>query len=447
MVNIKKGLDLPISGSPEQKISDTKIVSKVAIIGFDYPGMKPTMSVQVGDSVKKGQLLFEDKKTAGVKYTSPACGKITEINRGEKRVFQSIVIEVAGNDAVEFEKFEPSALSQLNRDQIVTNLIESGMWTAFRTRPYSKVPAIDSKPNSIFVTAIDTQPLAADPSVIIKADKEAFNQGLAIIEKLTDGKVFVCTKSDSSIAINTSKRIVNETFSGPHPAGNVGTHIHFLDPVSDKKKVWSIAYQDVIAIAKLFISGELYVDRVVALAGPCIKTPRLIKTRLGASLTELTLGEMTTESARVISGSVLGGRTSRASVAYLGRYANQISVIEDQKEREFMGWLSPGINKFSVMNIYLSKLFSGKLFNFTTTTNGSERAMVPIGAYEKIMPLDILPTQLLRSLIVSDTEQAQLLGCLELDEEDLALCTFVCPGKYEYGPILRDNLTRIEKEG
>lgn len=447
MVNIKKGLDLPISGSPEQKISDTKIVSKVALVGFDYPGMKPTMSVQVGDSVKKGQLLFEDKKTEGVKYTSPACGKVTEINRGEKRVFQSIVIEVSGNDSVEFEKFELSALSQLNRDQVVTNLVESGMWTAFRTRPYSKVPAIDSKPNSIFVTAIDTHPLSADPSVVIQADSDAFNQGLAIIEKLTDGKVFVCTKDGSGISVNTTDRIVNETFSGPHPSGNAGTHIHFLDPVSDKKQVWSIGYQDVIAIAKLFTSGELFVDRVISLAGPCIKSPRLIKTRLGASLSELTLDEANQDSVRVISGSILGGRTSRASVAYLGRYANQISVIEEPKEREFMGWLSPGVNKFSVLNIYLSKLMSGKLFDFTTTTNGSERAMVPIGAYESIMPLDILPTQLLRSIIVGDTEQAQLLGCLELDEEDLALCTFVCPGKYEYGPILRDNLTRIEKEG
>jgi Na+-transporting NADH:ubiquinone oxidoreductase subunit A len=448
MVNIKKGLDLPISGKPEQKITDTKVVSKVALVGFDYVGMKPTMYVQVGDVVKKGQLLFEDKKTTGVKYTSPANGKVVEINRGEKRVFQSIVIEITGDDAIEFEKFDSNSLSALNREQVVTNLVESGMWTAFRTRPYSKVPALDAKPNSIFVTAMDTQPLAADPEVIIKESEQAFKDGLSIIEKLTDGKVFVCTKPGSAISSNGSSRVVFESFSGPHPAGNVGTHIHFLDPVSANKQVWSISYQDVIAVGKLFTSGELCVERVISLAGPGVKSPRLIKTRVGACVAELTNGELTSpSSARIISGSILGGRTSRGSVAYLGRYANQISVLEEQKEREFMGWLSPGINKFSVMNIYLSKLTSGKLFNFTTTTNGSERAMVPIGTYENIMPLDILPTQLLRSLIVGDTEQAQLLGCLELDEEDLALCTFVCPGKYEYGPILRDNLTRIEKEG
>ncbi len=447
MVNIKKGLDLPISGSPEQKITDTKVVSKVALVGFDYPGMKPTMAVQVGDSVKKGQVLFEDKRTEGVKYTSPASGKVIEINRGEKRVFQSVVIEVLGNDAVDFNKFDAADLSNLNREQVSSNLIESGMWTAFRTRPYSKVPAIDSKPNSIFVTAMDTNPLAADPEVVITAELDAFNNGLTVIEKLTEGKVFVCTKPNSDIKLNSSSRIVNETFSGPHPAGNAGTHIHFVDPVSDKKQVWAIGYQDVIAIGKFFVTGELYVERVISLAGPLIKKPRLIKTRLGASLTEIALDEASSDTVRVISGSVLGGRTSRGPVAYLGRYANQVSVLEEPTERELMGWLSLGANKFSVMNIYISKLFSGKLFNFTTTTNGSERAMVPIGAYEKIMPLDILPTQLLRALIVGDTEQAQLLGCLELDEEDLALCTFVCPGKYEYGPILRDNLARIEKEG
>lgn len=447
MVNIKKGLDLPISGSPEQKITDTKIVSKVALVGFDYPGMKPTMAVQVGDSVKKGQVLFEDKRTEGVKYTSPASGKVIEINRGEKRVFQSVVIEVLGNDAVDFNKFDAADLSNLNREQVSSNLIESGMWTAFRTRPYSKVPAIDSKPNSIFVTAMDTNPLAADPDVVLADEIDAFNNGLVVIEKLTEGKVFVCTKPNSSIKLKSSTRIVNETFSGPHPAGNAGTHIHFIDPVSDTKQVWTIGYQDVIAIGKLFVTGELYAERVISLAGPLVKKPRLVKARLGASLTEITLDEVSSDNSRVISGSVLGGRTSRGPVAYLGRYANQVSVLEEPTERELMGWLSPGVNKFSVMNIYLSKLFSGKLFNFTTTTNGSERAMVPIGAYENVMPLDILPTQLLRALIVGDTEQAQLLGCLELDEEDLALCTFVCPGKYEYGPILRDNLARIEKEG
>ncbi len=447
MVKIKKGLDLPISGSPEQKITDGNKVSKVALVGFDYVGMKPTMFVQVGDTVKKGQVLFEDKKTAGVKYTSPASGTVVEINRGERRVFQSIVIEVSGDDGIEFAKYSAAELENLSREQVVENLVESGLWTALRTRPYSKVPAVDSVPNSVFVSAMDTNPLAADPRVVVDSEMESFNQGLVVLSKLTDGKVFVCSESGSELKLNASSRVEQRTFSGMHPAGNVGTHIHFIDPVSAEKTVWHIGYQDVVAVGKLFVSGDLCVERVVALAGPAVKSPRLVRTRVGANISELTNDELSESASRIISGSVFGGRTARDSVDFLGRYANQISVLKEAGEREFMGWLSPGTDKFSVMNIYLSKLFSGKLFDFTTTTNGSERAMVPVGAYERVMPLDILPTQLLRSLIVGDTEQAQLLGCLELDEEDLALCTFVCPGKYEYGPILRDNLTRIEKEG
>ncbi|UZE94740.1 Na(+)-translocating NADH-quinone reductase subunit A [Alkalimarinus alittae] len=448
MINIKKGLELPISGAPEQKITDTKTVSNVALVGFDYIGMKPTMAVQVGDKVKRGQLLFEDKKTAGVRFTSPAAGTVKEVNRGERRVFQSIVIEVEGDEAEVFSKYEENQLASIERQQVVDNLVQSGLWTALRTRPYSKVPEIDSTPNSIFVTAMDTNPLAADPKLVIKESANDFNNGLAVLKQLTNGKVFVCADKDFNVSLPSDSAIELQTFSGIHPAGNAGTHIHYLDPVSDKKTVWSIGYQDVIAVGQLFTTGELNVDRVISIAGPKVNKPRLIRTRVGACLTDLVKGETDSGSNnRIISGSVFGGRKATGPVAYLGRYANQVSVLEEGDKREFIGWLSPGANKFSVMNIYLSKFTSGKLFNFTTTTNGSERAMVPVGAYEEVMPLDILPTQLLRALVVGDTEQAQKLGCLELEEEDLALCSFVCSGKYEYGPILRDNLTLIEKEG
>lgn len=448
MIKIKKGLDLPISGAPEQTITSGKPVRHVALIGFDYNGMKPTMAVKEGDRVKRGTLLFTDKKTEGVRYTSPAAGVVKEINRGERRVFQSIVIEVDGDQAETFARYNEADFAGLERQQVVDNLIESGLWTAFRTRPYSKVPAIDSAPHSIFVSVMDTNPLAADPTVIIRENGAAFEKGLRLLTKLTTGKVFVTGKPGSDVPVPKSDAVEVHQFDGVHPAGNVGTHIHYLDPVVGHKVVWSIGYQDVIDIAKLFETGELPVERVVAVGGPKALKPRLLRTRIGASLTELLDGEVATDcEVRLISGSVFGGRRGDGPCAYLGRFANQISVLEEGTKREFMGWLSPGTNKFSVLNIYLSKLTGGKLFDFTTTTNGSERAMVPVGTYEEVMPLDILPTQLLRTLIVGDTEMAQKLGALELDEEDLALCTFVCPGKYEYGPILRENLTRIEIEG
>ncbi|WGO96702.1 Na(+)-translocating NADH-quinone reductase subunit A [Saccharophagus degradans] len=447
MIKIRRGLDLPITGSPRQSIEDGPAIRSVALIGFDYHGMKPTMNVQVGDKVKLGQVLFTDKKTVGVKYTSPAAGTVSAINRGERRVLQSVVIDIEGDEAESFKTFNEAEIASADRQALVDNLVDSGLWTALRTRPYSKVPQLDSVPNSIFVTAMDTNPLAADPQLVIGEKSAAFALGLAVLAKLTEGKVFVCHADGASVPTSAAANVEAKAFSGVHPAGNAGTHIHFLDPVSATKTVWTIGYQDVIAYGELFTSGKLPVDRVVSLAGPQVTDPRVVRTRLGASLQELTAGQLKDGENRIISGSVFSGRKTSSPTAYLGRYHNQVSVLLEGRDRPFLHYLVAGANRFSVMPIYLSKLFGGKKFDFTTSTLGSERAMVPVGAYEKVMPLDILPTQLLRSIIVGDTEAAQQLGCLELDEEDLALCSFVCPGKYEYGPILRDNLTRIEKEG
>lgn len=444
MIKIRRGLDLPINGKPNQSIEDGPQIRQVALIGFDYHGMKPTMAVKVGDKVKLGQELFSDKKIEGVIYTSPASGTVSAINRGDQRVFHSIVIDVEGDEAVEFSKYAAGDLAGLNAEQVQQNLVQSGLWTAFRTRPYSKAPALDSKPSSIFVQAMDTNPLAADPAVIIAAKKDAFVNGLTVLARLA--KVYVCHASGVDLPKGQGD-IAYESFAGAHPAGNPGTHIHFLDPVSAHKTVWTVGYQDVIAIGELFTSGKLNVERVVALAGPQVERPRLVRTRIGADLTALTQGQTKAGDNRVISGSVFGGRRAFGNVNFLGRFHTQVSVLLEGRDRELLHYLRAGTNKFSVLGIYLSKLLPSKTFDFTTSTNGSERAMVPVGSYEKVMPLDILPTQLLRSLIVGDTEMAQKLGCLELDEEDLALCTFVCPGKYEYGPILRNNLNRIESEG
>lgn len=446
MRKIRQGLDLPIAGKPQQSIEDGLNVRSVAVIGFDYHGMKPTMAVQVGDKVKLGQELFSDKKTPGVIYTSPASGTVAAINRGERRVFQSIVIDIEGDDAETFTQYSADQLASLTREAVVDTLVKSGLWTALRTRPFSKVPAIDSVPASVFVTAMDTNPLAADPAVVLAEKPEAFTQGLEVLSKLTEGKVFVCHAEGAEIPKGTTANLQYEAFGGVHPAGNAGTHIHYLDPVSANKTVWTIGYQDVIALGQLFTTGKLSVERVVALGGPQVDQPKLVRTRLGANLEELTAGQLKAGENRIVSGSVFGGRSAKSVLGFLGRYHTQVSVLLEGREREMIHYLRPGVDKFSILNIYVSKL-TNKLFNFTTSTNGSERAMVPVGAYEKVMPLDILPTQLLRAIIVGDTEVAQHLGALELDEEDLALCTFVCPGKYEYGPLLRNNLTRIEVEG
>ncbi|MFK7730041.1 MAG: Na(+)-translocating NADH-quinone reductase subunit A [Pseudomonadales bacterium] len=448
MIKISKGLDIPISGSPDTQVDEAPKARTVAVLGYDHIGMKPTMLVKEGDRVRTGQALFTDKKTEGVQYTAPATGVVSAINRGPKRVFESLVIDCEEDEYVDFGKTDSDNLANLNAADATKTLVDSGMWTALRTRPMSKVPAPDTKAHSIFVTAMDTNPLAGNPVQIIQANQQAFSNGLTVLSRLDSGTVYVVTADHSGLVGANISGVSYESFSGPHPAGLVGTHIHHLDPVHAKKTVWTIGYQDVIAIGKLFTDGKLFTERTIALGGPMVRKPRMLKTRMGANLLELTAGELEAKEHRIISGSVLAGREASGTTAYLGRYHNQVSVLAEGRDREFMGWFSAGSNRHSVKPIYLSHWFGkGRKFDMTTNTNGSERAIVPIGAYETVMPLDILATPLLKALAVGDTEMAQHLGALELDEEDLGLCSYVCPGKYEFGRVLRDNLTRIEKEG
>ncbi|CAK1695264.1 Na(+)-translocating NADH-quinone reductase subunit A [Vibrio crassostreae] len=446
MITIKKGLDLPIAGTPSQVINDGKSITKVALLGEEYVGMRPTMHARVGDEVKKGQVLFADKKNPGVVFTSPASGKVIEVNRGAKRVLQSVVIEVAGNEQITFNSYEANQLTSLDRETVKAQLVESGAWTALRTRPFSKVPAVDSETQAIFVTAMDTNPLAAEPELIINEQSDAFVAGLDLLSTLTNGKVYVCKKG-TSLPRSAQSNVEEHVFDGPHPAGLAGTHMHYLYPVNAQNVAWSINYQDVIAFGKLFLTGEIYSERVVSLAGPVVNNPRLVRTQIGASLEELTDSELMPGEVRLISGSVLSGVHASGPHAYLGRYHQQVSVLREGRDKELFGWAMPGKNKFSVTRSFLGHLFKGQLFNMTTTTNGSDRSMVPIGNYEKVMPLDMEPTLLLRDLCAGDVDSAQALGALELDEEDLALCTFVCPGKYEYGQLLRECLDTIVKEG
>lgn len=453
MIQIKRGLDIPISGAPDQTIVAGPSIRSVALTASTYVGLKPTMLVEQGDKVKLGQVLFTDKKNPGVKFVSPASGKVAAIHRGAKRVFHSVVIDVEGDEAESFRTFTRQQLQSASAEQIQSHFIDSGCWTFFRTRPFGKIPAVTSKPYAIFVNAMDTNPLAADPEPIILAAKEDFELALLAISKLTEGKTFLCTKAQSRLpdfSKDIGSSLQTESFAGPHPAGLSGTHIHFLAPANEKRQVWSIHYQQVIAIGRLLSSGKVSTERVIALAGPQVEKPRLIKTRLGASTDELCAGQLKAGENRIIVGSVLSGSIAQGAFSYLDDSALQISVIKAKTEREFValiGHVSPHLNRHSVKNLFLSKLNKNKKFDFTATLNGSTRAMVPIGSYEEVMPLDILPTHFLRAILVGDTEMAVALGALELVEEDVALCTYVCPGKYEYGPILRDNLTTIELDG
>ncbi|QBF83608.1 Na(+)-translocating NADH-quinone reductase subunit A [Shewanella maritima] len=447
VITIKRGLDIPIAGEPSAQLDVATPPTQVALIGEEYVGLKPTMAVEEGDHVKKGQLLFEDKKTPGVKFTAPASGVVSAINRGERRVLQSVVIDCdSEQQALSFDAI--GDVSKLEKQQVVDNLVNSGLWTALRTRPFSRVPQLDAEAAGIFVTAIDTNPLAADPRPIIAAEQAAFEAGLKVLTKLTSGQVYLCQDDNAPLIEQAIDGVELYPFAGVHPAGLVGTHIHMLLPVSIERQVWHLNYQDVIAYGKLFLTGELYTDRVVTLAGPNVLKPRHVRMQMGAKLSELVVGELNDSISRVVSGSILSGHTAVDTYDYLGRFHMQISVLTEDYGQQVLPWVKPDSEKFSLTGLMMSGFSrTRKLFQFTTHAGGSARAMMAFGQLARVMPLDILPTLLVRDLVVRDTDEAQLLGALELDEEDLALCTFVCPGKYDFGKELRACLDIIEREG
>ncbi len=445
MIRIKKGLDLPIAGAPDRQLDSGPRVTRVALLGDDYQGMKPTLLVAEGERVVLGQPLFADKQHPRILFTAPATGKVVAINRGERRVFLSLVIAISGREEKDFPVTAAGRLERLTAGEVEERLLDSGLWPAFRTRPYSKTPRPGTRPAALFVTAIDTNPLAADPQVAISERPAEFEAGLTCLRHLTTGKLYLCKTPESRMPAPAGVTV--RDFSGCHPAGLAGTHIHFLERVDQQRTVWHIGYQDVIAIGHLFLTGRLLTERIVALGGPAVKNPRLVRTRLGACLSELVAEQLHPGDNRVISGSVLSGRGATPALDFLGRYHNQVSVIAEDRQRSFLGWCLPGFDRFSVKRVFAASWLPRRALPMTTSTHGSQRAMVPIGAFEKVMPLHVKATWLLRSLLTLDTDRAQDLGCLELDEEDLALCSFVCSGKIDYGRHLRQTLQKIEEEG
>lgn len=441
-VRIRQGLDLQLSGAPEQVIHDGPVIRHVALCGADTVGLKPQMQVAEGDTVRAGQTLFVDKRNPAVKFTAPGRGTVVAVPRGARRTLQSVVIRL--DDADECTRTIGSshpgphsgAEDGLSREAITRHLSGCGLWTAFRTRPFSLVPLAGSVPAAIFITATDTQPLAPDPIVVIQPELTAFEAGLRVLAKLTDGTLWLCTASRWNLGEPEVPRLRRATFDGPHPAGLAGTHMHRLDPVGEDRTAWHIGYQDVIAIGRLFTLGVLDQSRVVAIAGEPLARPRLVRTRLGASIDELMAGEyLPGGRVRVVSGSVLSGRAMPEGQGFLGRYHLQATALREGGRPRRFGWFRPG----------LAKLLSRE--PVTTALNGRPSGMLPLELFDRLLPGGFLANPLLRALMSGDIERARVLGCLELDEEDLALCAFACPAKCDYPGALRSVLLKIEGEG
>jgi len=405
--------------------------------------MKTRVLVEEGQAVKVGTPLYFDRRDEQVLFTSPGAGEVAAVVRGARRKVLSVQVQASGSD--EQVALDVPDLASGEDAKVRAALLASGLWPALRRRPFDRVARSDEAPEAIFVTAADTHPHAPSPLEVLVGRADDFKLGLHVLRTLTAGAVHVCTLEGEDWSSFLSEGVSHQTFSGKHPAGNAGVHIHSLHPVGQNRFVWHIGYQDVADIGHLFRTKSLPTTRVVGISGPGSAEAVLVRTRRGAALSELATSSSATQP-RLIVGSVLGGRAAIAEEGFLGRYANQVTILEEATERKFLAWAFPFAGRHSVSNAILDKLFNRDL-RFDADLNGSDRAIVPTGSYERVMPMDIMATQLIKALASGDLEGAEKLGVLELAEEDVALCEYVCPSKTNVTGLLRDMLTRIEAEG
>lgn len=444
---IKKGKDIPLKGSAKKEIIAVSFPKRVAVQPPDLKGLRLRLMVDVGDDVKVGTTILSDKADARIGIASPAGGKIVAINRGEKRALLSVVIETDGLQETEkFQAYNEEQIESLSREEIIDGLLKGSLWPVIRQRPFSKIANPQQKPKAIFVHAMNTEPLALDCDVILRNKEEEFQLGLNILRRLSDGDVHLCVKEGSeSKALIQSEGVQMHAFSGPHPAGNVSTHIHCVDPVHKGDIVWYVEAQDVLRITSLFLKGVYPVERIVAVTGEGAEGHQIYaKTIIGAPLATFVDGKIN-EQMRYISGSVLTGKDVGAH-GFLRCYDTQVTILPEGGKREFLGWLMPGLKKYTFSKTFVSSFLAQREVSLDSDIHGSKRAIVLNNIYDSLVPLDVMTYFLLKAVLSENIEEAEELGILECDEEDFALCTFACPSKTDVGGIIARGLELIEKE-
>ena len=442
-IKLCKGLDIKLQGAAQLKTTVLPMASTYAVSPLDFEGVTPKMLVKVGDAVKAGTPLFFNKNNASVVFTSPVSGTVAAVVRGEKRRILSV--EIAADSTVAYEEFDVLDVKSATRDQIVELLLKSGLWTLLIQRPYGIIANPADMPKSIFVSAFDSAPLAPDYGYALAEEKEALQKGFEVLARLTEGKVHLCYNAEAAAPQVSGVEL--HAFKGKHPAGNVGVQIHHIDPINKGEKIWTVGYADVAVIGRLFLNGKVDMTRTVAVTGSQVVAPAYVKVIAGAKLDTVLAGNIVKDAhARYISGNVLTGRNVGAE-GYLGYYSNQITVIPEGDDYEFMGWAMPRFHKFSVSRAYFSWLFPNRKYNLDTNMNGEERAFVVTGLYEKYLPMDIYPMHLLKAIMAGDLDKMEALGIYEVVEEDFALCEFVDPSKTEMQQIIRNGINLMIKEG
>lgn len=438
-ITIKKGLNIPLKGLAEfqcEKVNSTFFSIKPT----DFIGVIPKLLVKAGDNVKVGSPLFYSKSNELVKFVSPVSGVVTDVKRGEKRVIQEIIIE---SD----EKFTPlESLNPLKEDKqaIITSLLNAGLWPMIRQRPYHIIANPTDIPKAIFITGFDSSPLAPNYEYLAKDKLEHIQIGINIVKKLTDGLVYISLADEKSV-LNGLTNVEINYFKGPHPAGNVGTQIHHLAPINKGEVVWTVNLLDLIIIGNFFHNKVLDFSKTIALTGPSVNNPQYYQIVLGQSIQELVLDKVAVNNPRFISGNVLTGSKIDQN-GFLGFYDSQLTVIPEGDYFEFMGWMAPGFDKFSLSRTFFSWLTPNRKYTLDTNYHGELRNFVVTGQYEKVFPWDILPVQLLKSIIIGDIEMMENLGIYEVAEEDFALCEYVCTSKIESQQLIRKGIEMIQKE-
>jgi Na+-transporting NADH:ubiquinone oxidoreductase subunit A len=445
VIKIKKGLNINLKGKAEKIFIKANKAELYALKPTDFHNLEPKLLVNIGDRVKAGTVLFFDKKNPEIKFTSPVSGQVQSVHRGDRRKILEVVI--APDEGMEYEPFLKADPLSINREDILKNILDSGLWPAIKKRPYNVIANPATSPKSIFISAFDTAPLAPDYDFLVKGCENEFQYGINALLKLTDGKVHLNVDSTyPPNAVFTNARGVQiNRFKGPHPAGNVGTQINKIDPINKGDVVWTLQPQDVIAIGRLFLNGHYDASRIVALTGSEVIKPKYYKTIAGACMRSLVDGNVNEGNLRYISGNVLTG-TRIDRQGFLGFYDSQITVIPEGDHFEFLGWLAPGIKKFSVSRSYLSWLSSDKEYFIDSNLHGGKRALMITGEFEKVFPFDIYPMQLIKAIIIEDIDLMEKLGIYEVIEEDFALCEFVDTSKTDIQSIIRKGLDLMIRE-
>lgn len=446
---IKKGLDIKVLGKPAPEIEEYANPQLFAVYPNEFEGLKPRLKVVAGDSVKRGDILFENKKNEKMLFRSPCSGTVKAVNLGARRAPIEILIEAgAKEESVTFDTYTKESVGSLSRKQVVDHLLNTGLWPLIKQRPFSKIADPDATPKAIFVNAASSAPFQADFSLVLQGDEAAFETGLAALAKLTEGKIHLCKSAGSTIPDFSDA--ISHTFSGPHPSGNTSVHINRISPIQPHDTVYTLPAQDVILIGKLLLTGELPRTKVIALGGPAVKEEnrKHYRVALGASLTPLLSNALETDmELRVISGNILWGDIVKAETC-VRYYGSEFFVLEEDRSRSLMGWTMPGLMQYSSHRVNLSSLLcKAKTWKLGTSLNGSLRAMVVTGWMDKHQPLNVMTDYMVRASLAHDTEEMVQLGILETAPEDFALASFVDPHKTDVCKIIKQGLEEIEEEG